>query len=753
MSGTTLTGTILTRVTLSNPATQNPATVVAGAFLGAGLFGAAGTAWTIDNFGHVTYGITLASGGLLTNDAGGRIEHAYYAGVKILGAAGIVVNAGTIAGGSFTGYRDYQYAGVALYAGGTVHNGSPTNMSASITSVLVVGQGSLENWGRLGYARLGAGTVTNMGLVGPGFGGEDGIAIAGAGGVANLGSVQGGISLAAGGSVANLGTLADIRGGSGVHIAGGAGTVVNQGRIDGTYGSGQGTVLLEAGGLVDNQGSLAGIIGVRIGGAAGSLTNTGTIDGLVDFQKGGRVENHGVLGSLNGVRIRGGGGTVVNTGTIAGSLLAVSLAPGVTNRLVAAPGAVFAGIADGGNLPGGARVSTLELAAGAGRGTLAGFGSQFINFAAIEVAAGASWALARGTTLGPQATLTNRGTLATRRDLSVAGAVVNTGTITGSGVVLEAGGSVLNWQSGVISGPTGVRVESGAAVVNNFGTIAAPNGSAAAVRFADADGNLAVVHPGAVFVGQVRGGAGQDTLELAGGAGTVAWLGAHYVGFETLSLQPGAHWRMTGLNTLPDDATLAIAFGSTLSVAGTLRVAGDVGLARLGSLAALPTGAIVIGNAPASSGAITVAAGQQVSGIGALKAASIVDAGTIVASGGALRLVGSLSGTGTVAIDSHAIMAIYGAVGLPRITFLPGDGQTLLLGEPGSVAATIDGFGATDAIDLHGIGLATALDFSGDTLTLSAPAGAVTLHFAGPYQAGGFAIADDGRGGTLLTYT
>jgi hypothetical protein len=218
-------------------------------------------------------------------------------------------------------------------------------------------------------------------------------------------------------------------------------------------------------------------------------------------------------------------------------------------------------------------------------------------------------------------------------------------------------------------------------------------------------------------------------------------------------VQPGAQWRVTGQNTLAGNATLALSAGSTLAVAGTLRVAGDVGTTRLGRLTVLPTGAVVVGGAPASAGAITVAAGQHITGIGALKATTIIDAGTITASGGALRLLGDVAGPGTAAIDAQSIMAVYGTLGLPRITFLPGDHQTLLLGNPAAVSGTIDGFGITDVIDLHGIGLATGTSFAGDTLTVTAPAGAITLHFAGPYEGSHFAIADDGNGGTSLTYS
>jgi hypothetical protein len=61
MTGTTISGSYLTTTTLDDPATQNPATIASGATLlatgtpgaYAALYAAAGTNWTITNFGSI----------------------------------------------------------------------------------------------------------------------------------------------------------------------------------------------------------------------------------------------------------------------------------------------------------------------------------------------------------------------------------------------------------------------------------------------------------------------------------------------------------------------------------------------------------------------------------------------------------------------------------------------------------------------------------------------------------------------------
>jgi hypothetical protein len=69
----------------------------------------------------------------------------------------------------------------------------------------------------------------------------------------------------------------------------------------------------------------------------------------------------------------------------------VSFYQGFNNTLIVDPGAIFSGQVNGGDTIGGPGTSVLELGAGAQFGTLAGFGSAFINFQTLAFQPGASW--------------------------------------------------------------------------------------------------------------------------------------------------------------------------------------------------------------------------------------------------------------------------------------------------------------------------------------------------------------------------
>ena len=169
---------------------------------------------------------------------------------------------------------------------------------------------------------------------------------------------------------------------------------------------------------INNAGTISGVIGTSSAGiysaASGiAVQNTGKISGYVAglwLSSGGTVTN-GASGLISatgsyGVYIAGAAGVVTNLGTITGSSYAVDLTfSSAANRVVVAPGAVFNGLVSGGN-------GTLELASGAGSGSISGLNTgstgSFQKFAALVVDAGASWTLSGSNTI---ASVTDDGSL------------------------------------------------------------------------------------------------------------------------------------------------------------------------------------------------------------------------------------------------------------------------------------------------------------------------------------------------------
>ncbi len=71
-----------------------------------------------------------------------------------------------------------------------------------------------------------------------------------------------------------------------------------------------------------------------------------------------------------------------------------------------------------------------------------------------------------------------------------------------------------------------------------------------------------------------------------------------------------------------------------------------------------------------------------------------------------------------------------------------------------SLGATISGFAAFDQIDLTvlGFGSTTKATFAGDTLTVSGSSTHAALTFSGSYTTSDFSVANDGHGGTLVSF-
>ena len=337
----------------------------------------------------------------------------------------------------------------------------------------------------------------------------------------NLGTIAGKVHLAAGGSVTNgQGALIKRRNVDnqfGVEIDGSSGTVSNFGTM--------GPVHMTAGGSVANgqSGSTISLInGVEIDGSSGTVSNFGTMvsvymtaGGSVTNGQSGSSTGHIVgyiFGGYEAVAITGGDGTVVNFGVI----FSQAEYGGVGVRLDGSSGTLanFGFILGGDSYVGSYFGGGVYLRAGSvtngQSGASGGYIKGYNNGVLIY---------------GGNSTVTNFGTIE---------------SLGGAGVDLQAGGNVENFGT-IGAGVIGIEFAGTlAGTVTNAGTI---SGNSDAVLFGSGD-DLLVVDPGAVFIGKVDGGGGNNTLELAAGTGpgTLGGLGTSFVNFGSVVFDANAAW-------------------------------------------------------------------------------------------------------------------------------------------------------------------------------------------------------------------
>ncbi|HEV2335207.1 MAG TPA: hypothetical protein VGS13_06910 [Stellaceae bacterium] len=455
---------------------------------------------------------------------------------------------------------------------------------------------------------------------GPGILGIGGVAwaVTNSGHVSATGANAAGVELTNGGAVVNAGQIAGSA--YGVLISGAAGSLTNYGAITTVPASGIGVRLSDGGALSNGAGDATAALisgyydAVDIAGAPGMVTNAGTLIATGQFggagvrlEAGGAVVNSGsaalISGSSFGVEVSGGLGAVTNSGAIAGLYTGLYLQDGggVTNEASGVitgsnAGVLVSGGAGGINNSGSISASTgvgVELSLGGtlvNSGVVAGTDNCTATYQ--QTSPGSAYYLSYmtgrsgvGIELDTAGSVVNFGTVSgigetTIQSQSYYGSIISVSSApSGIGVYLTAGGSVTNAAGGLIEGNgVGIDIAGGPGTVINAGTISGGGGTA--VEFAGGY-NLVVVDPGAVFQGIVNGGTGNDTLELAGGAGigTLSGLGTQYLGFSVVTVDAGARWVLSGSNTIDAGVTLddrgSVTVEGATTGGGNAEISGD----------------------------------------------------------------------------------------------------------------------------------------------------------------------------------
>jgi plastocyanin len=794
-----------------------------------------GAAVTVNNAGSISgnltsgAAITMSGGGTVTNLAGGTLSGSY--GVGAVSAAATVINAGSIGDGTSlpTG------AAIALKHGGGITNQSGGQIVAGLQGIYGGGAVlTLVNAGTVaggpstgnGVILASGGLITNQsgGLIS----GKYGIrALAVAATVANYGSIggaftlasSGGVALSAGGSLNNHtgGTITGIKG---AVLTGG--TVVNAGSISGnaTTTVGAGVQLSSGAGLTNQSGGTITGFNAVTAAAAATVVNAGSVGGNtatgsgVRLAAGGAITNQsgGTITAFTGILIAGAA-TVVNAGSIGGTT-AVAFASGVTNRLVANPGAVFTGTVNGGNTIGGTSISTLELTSATAAGTLGGLGTQFINFAQTTIDSGAAWTLTGTNTLATGASLTNSGTLTdagtllnrgtvTSSQINLNGGtltnaagvqlstyvygvapggadtVVNLGTMTNTAaasVYLKGAGAVTNAAGGTITGLTdAVKLNGTAAAVSNLGQMTATRTTASAGVYLHNGGLLTNGQAGTgTSTASIQGYYGVTFKTLAGtlnNYGTVIGNGGKGVAFATAggTLTNGASGAtaalIRGTNHGVYTGAGAVTNFATINSTSTVTPTWGVEIVNAGTVANVGSSALIEGY-----GGVKIGTNGTVINAGTIESNQGAGGDAVHFTGGNARLIddpgavftgsiyGGTGGTAVLELASAVSTGTISGLGTSVTNFtslvFDTDAHWTVRGNDsanGLGGLAISGFAAGDTIDLTGF-IAVNKTFAGNLLTVGDGVGDFeTLAIQGTFSTSNFVLASDGSGGTDIS--
>lgn len=282
----TLSGNYSSSITLTSATYDNPVTVTGTISLAAaGIDLQAASVWSIVNAGLIespgaagAYGISLGAGGYVENLGGGVI--ASNVDIEFTGAAGTLVNAGSLGGGT----------GVNLLAGGSVGN---SGLISSTFHGIKAPHGSV--------------TVTNSGTITDSNASYSAIALNAGGSVTNAagGTIMSngyhGIYISGGGTVTNAGTIETTGVNSAVELIGGFNNrvIVDPGAVF------QG--LVQGGNFVGN--TSVSVLELAPGGP-GTLTGIGSTTGFYNF--GSIAFDPGAVWNVSGPRNGFAGGQTIS---------------------------------------------------------------------------------------------------------------------------------------------------------------------------------------------------------------------------------------------------------------------------------------------------------------------------------------------------------------------------------------------------------------------------------------------------------
>ncbi|HEV8680650.1 MAG TPA: calcium-binding protein [Stellaceae bacterium] len=455
--------------------------------------------------------------------------------------------------------------------------------------------------------------------------------------IENTGTTGAGIELMQGGSVTNSNTSSRIAGNNyGVVIRGAPGTVSNSGTIVATGTTHlDSAVRLSAGGRISNGGTgntaaliAAGGHAVAIRGAAGTVSNFGTMSNsgtysTVVLQAGGTVTNGASLstaatieGPRTAVYFGNNPGTVINFGHISGRFAIKLAAGGVVNN--GAPGSTAATVT-------GTSGNAINIAGGLG--TVSNFATVSVSGTSAAVSIIDGGRVTNGSAAVTNALITGNGTgvyFASHAPATATnfGKILAIGTLRGTGVALDGGGTLFNAGTITTAAPASV-----AAVVYVHGSAIVTNGTNGAIK-----GLIAGPGTGILF----RGGTGTVTnygsilsstsngLYLNGGGSVTNKLGALISGAANGVYNRGTPLTVTNNGTIKATGTLS---GVYLKGGGSItnNAAGTIAGGGYGVRVSIAGGSIT------NNGQITGAIGVYNSTSGSL---TLTNAGTIASTGG-----------------------------------------------------------------------------------------------------------------------